>query len=584
MWFLVFVNNSGMKKFFNILINILPLPLVCLYFVGAFVLAFPDTAYMDLIDNTLSMSQSSQSVFYATIMIPWYFKPFYGWIVSCTKDNIRGCVFVASLFSAIAYFLTSVAVQTEGQLYAATLLRSASNAFSELCLGVALIEVSQVSKVAIGSLQSVATGSRAAGSLVAYLVSLPLYPCEKPAVLSSGSIIGMNAAFCLLGMILAMYIPNLQYGKLNSSIPLSVSKNLAILVLSVITGFGVFWITETQQKSALYVRTPSEIWYASASVALLIFILLSMWLLRRPSVSAAPSSVTEDEDSEEKEEEEEEKKRIPLSSLSAIYPALFLFAYNVTPSSETQYSNFQYKIFSTTKICNYQYLSIITMSSSLLGSALYGYLYGKESTPRVLVLATLLSVLAGLLRLPLTYHANDFIDDGNDSCLQVTFFRCLSHFVSGNCVDVAFFYLSISSVIEGVLSQFVAVSLVVLAVERCPISRSSGIWYGVFLSCLELGNSVGGWITAPIVSALQIQYNDFSNLSDLIWIESASKVAILILVPVLLSVGDTGETVRKNCDDDDDDDKDEESRQASIHVIRELEAPLLSSHHDTDSG
>ena len=154
-------------------------------------------------------------------------------------------------------------------------------------------------------------------------------------------------------------------------------------------------------------------------------------------------------------------------------------------------------------------------------------------------------------------------------------------------MDVAFFYLSISSVIEGVLSQFVAVSLVVLAVERCPISRSSGIWYGVFLSCLELGNSVGGWITAPIVSALQIQYNDFSNLSDLIWIESASKVAILILVPVLLSVGDTGEIVRKNCDDDDDDDdddNDEESRRASIHVIRELEAPLLSSHHDTDSG
>eukprot|EP00938_MAST-03A_sp_MAST-3A-sp1_P004592 g4592.t1 len=563
-----------MKNVLDLLINILPLPLVCLYFVEAFVLAFPDTAYMDLLDKTLSISQSSQSVFYATIMIPWYFKPLYGWIVSSSRDNIRRCVFVASFFSALAYFLTSVSVRTEGELYAATLLRATSNAFSELCLGVALIEVSQVSKVAIGSLQSVATGSRAAGSLVAYLVSLPLYPCEKPAVLSSRSIIGMNAGFCLLGLILAMYIPNLQHGKLKSSVPLSVSKNLAILVLSVITGFGVFWITETQQKSALYVNTPSEIWYTSAGVALLMFIFLSMWLLRSPSASTSPSTLIEDSDDEEKEEEEqkEEKKGTTLSSLSAIYPALFLFAYNITPSSETQYSNFQYEIFSTTKICKYQYLSIITMSSSLLGSALYGYLYGKQSTPRVLVVATLLSVAAGLLRLPLTYHANDFISDENDSCLHVPFFRDLAHFVNGDCGDVAFFYLSIASVIEGVLSQFVAVSLVVLAVERCPISRSSGIWYGVFLSCLELGNSVGGWITAPIVNSLNITYDDFSNLSDLIWIESASKIAILILVPLLL----VGHEEEKRTSDD----VGCEEEDSLVHITRELEAPLLTHHRD----
>ena len=245
------------------------------------------------------------------------------------------------------------------------------------------------------------------------------------------------------------------------------------------------------------------------------------------------------------------------------------------------------------------------MSSSLLGSALYvvcsfslffffpnlklatipnistkknryGYLYGKQSTPRVLVVATLLSVAAGLLRLPLTYHANDFISDENDSCLHVPFFRDLAHFVSGDCGDVAFFYLSVSSVIEGVLSQFVAVSLVVLAVERCPISRSSGIWYGVFLSCLELGNSVGGWITAPIVSSLKITYDDFSNLSDLIWIESASKIAILILVPLLL-VGHEEEK-RKS----DDVGSEEENRDSLVHITTELEAPLLTHRDDDD--
>ena len=188
----------------------------------------------------------------------------------------------------------------------------------------------------------------------------------------------------------------------------------------------------------------------------------------------------------------------------------------------------------------------------------------------------MLSVAAGLLRLPLTYHANDFISDENDSCLHVPFFRDLAHFVSGDCGDVAFFYLSVSSVIEGVLSQFVAVSLVVLAVERCPISRSSGVWYGVFLSCLELGNSVGGWITAPIVSSLKITYDDFSSLSDLIWIESASKIAILILVPLLL-VGHEEEK-RKS----DDVGSEEENRDSLVHITTELEAPLLTHRDDDD--
>ena len=575
------VKMSFLRDAANALLNVLPLPLVFLYFIEAFVLAFPDTAYMDLIDNTLSMSQANQSMFYATIMIPWYFKPFYGWIVSRGSQvhgyRIRRCVVIASIGSAIAYFVTSVAVRNESQLYAATSLRALSNAFSELCLGVALVEISRMSKVAIGSLQSVATGSRAAGSLVAYLVSLPLYPCRNQGrdggVLSSRSIIGMNSGFCLLGMIIAMYIPNFSTSCIDEKKDLnhvSMSRNVAILALSVIMGFGVFWIAETQQKSALYVNTPSAVWYTSAGAAMFIFIIISGWLLRRPDWVVVDMDDMDEEDSKLEDEGEEEKDTATTTTTttltSTVLPAFFFFAYNFTPNAETQWSNFQYEIFSKTKICNYQYLSIISMSSSLLGSALYGYLCGKRSTPRIIVVATCLSVLVGILRMPMAYHANNFIDTEN-SCLNVSLFRSMANLIGGDCVDTAFLYLSVYSLIEGILSQFVAVSLVVLAVERCPVSRSSGIWYGVFLSCLELGNSVGGWITAPIVSALNITYTDFSRLSDLIWIESATKIVILILVPFLLIQGKKKGGYMKNEED--------ETRDATPS-LRELEAPLLS--------
>ncbi len=166
-------------------------------------------------------------------------------------------------------------------------------------------------------------------------------------------------------------------------------------------------------------------------------------------------------------------------------------------------------------------------------------------------------MLAGLLRIPIGHHANEFIGmDSETSCRDVAFFDSIADFINGDCVDAAFFYLCVTSIIDGVLSQFVAISLVVLAVERCPVERESGIWYGVFLSCLELGNSVAGWITAPIVSALKITYSDFGRITDLIWIESCAKLGILLLVPLLLK--------KRRSEDE----------RGRIRV-RELETPLL---------
>ena len=74
------------------------------------------------------------------------------------------------------------------------------------------------------------------------------------------------------------------------------------------------------------------------------------------------------------------------------------------------------------------------------------------------------------------------------------------------------------------------------------------------------------------VDYFYITDDDFSNLSDLIWIESASKIAILILVPLLL----VGHEEEKRTSDD----VGCEEEDSLVHITRELEAPLLTHHRD----
>jgi hypothetical protein len=52
----------------------------------------------------------------------------------------------------------------------------------------------------------------------------------------------------------------------------------------------------------------------------------------------------------------------------------FIFLYNVVPSSDTQFSNYQYAVFEKEK-CRLQYLSIIGSASSIIASVCYGAVY-----------------------------------------------------------------------------------------------------------------------------------------------------------------------------------------------------------------
>ena len=62
----------------------------------------------------------------------------------------------------------------------------------------------------------------------------------------------------------------------------------------------------------------------------------------------------------------------------------------------------------------------------------------------------------------------------------------------------------------------------------------TGAVYGALLSMLDLGDTVSGWLTAPLVASLGLTFDDWSNMPALLWTGAGCRLATLALVPLLL--------------------------------------------------
>ena len=73
-----------------------------------------------------------------------------------------------------------------------------------------------------------------------------------------------------------------------------------------------------------------------------------------------------------------------------------------------------------------------------------------------------------------------------------------------------------------------------LATESSPREQKT-VAYAVFLSVIDSGASASGWITAPIVRHLGIDYatDSWGGVSTLIWIATLSQVGVLLLLPLV---------------------------------------------------
>ena len=237
-----------------------------------------------------------------------------------------------------------------------------------------------------------------------------------------------------------------------------------------------------------------------------------------------------------------------LTRIAAVWPAVVLFLLNAMPTADTQVgecawwlcfcaaflvpaplptlclqllshhhplppqiSYYYYDIFEN-DTCKLQWINL-TASLSKLGASVLFFLCLNNRRGRrlynVIVVGTLLK--AGLTMLYYPLVAGD-ISQQPGSVLP---------------------YALMVTVVAGMAGQVAFIAGLVLATQACPIDDSTGLMYALYVSFLDMGDSVGGWITAPIAGSLNISASSLSNLKALVSVDAGTSALSLLITPVL---------------------------------------------------
>jgi len=233
-----------------------------------------------------------------------------------------------------------------------------------------------------------------------------------------------------------------------------------------------------------------------------------------------------------------------------VLPGLVMFCFYATPSASGQFAAYQYNVYATDQ-CTLVRLQMLSAGATGFGCVLYGFVLSKYlSFQLVFVLSGICTVLASLLNLPLTARPS--------LTAQV-------HLAKLHMEHTSYFYLV--TFIGGLVSPWSILPLMTLASDSCPKTKR-GLLYAVYLSSIDLGNSVGEWATTPIIKALDITYTNygsgyFRGLSLLLIICGACRLGSLVIsVPVLLHANSvTNKNPRGRDDSGLQDEKDDQGHQ-----------------------
>ena len=538
------------------------------FFVNSFALAFPDTAVTAWLSSDIQMPPAEVSSYYAVTFLPFVMKPLYAAIAhKCPGprgERIRPYIMGCSLGAALSYVATATLVRSSRGAFAASFLRAVFNAFGELMLSISLVTFASRQPRNAGAMQSAAYAARAAGSLGAYLIGLPMYPCDgHNTQYNSRAIIASTAIFpLLLAALVARSPPEASWasvataaatkaggaGAKQSSSSSSSSSSLGLAAggrgLVALAGFVAVLLWAGCRD--LVAPRFQGWWFWGAGLVLLTVLALcyvmcevgmgaaryvhfaqprcrlgsgqrrgasSAAVSHRPAAAAATAAAAASA-------EDDDGAAAPNHRRAALACGAFLFLYNALPTAADAYALFEYSLLSG---CHAQSISIVSEVAGLSAAACAArfFVSGRPRPLRSLLCATtLLSAAAGLLRLLLLRLPDP-------ASTPQLFFRY--------AVWVGF--------ADSFFSSLAMVALLVLA-TRCCEEEYAGMYYAVFLSLLDFGNTVGGLVTTPIANSLGISYGHFEPLSELLYIGAACQVAVCVLIPVLLVSSKSGQETR----------------------------------------
>lgn len=502
--------------------------ILAIYFLNAFLQAFPMTAVGNWLQFDLEMSPSQQSSFYASIFIPFTLKPLYGWISE--RFPIRGYrrrpyVISCSIIIACTWFVIAWMVTTPSAAFGIMTLLSTANAFSDLMLGLLVVDLACKDMSRAGALQSASESVQSGASLLALLVGLPLYPCNgATSPLDPKLVFIITGAIAVLQIFVTLFLPDTFVGvppsvsamapmddiqtpllpiperlESNDLKPRDVSNRLfrALRPPHASREFpamelaipGVLLLMVWASVKSFMVH---ESWMYFLYAVLLVDTVLLLMLLRHAHIREVTFTGV-------------------MGSLWVVWPAIILFLTNAVPSASDTIYSFQYSVWMT-HVCYPQYLSIISEATALASGCAFFFLFHNWSGRRIIHLflaSGLIAAASQLLWWP-------WVDGGVTSAGQPSFG-----------------YAVFASIVTEMFMQCFFITSLVVATQACPLDYRSTFAFTFYLSFIDIGDSVSGWVSAPIIDALNITLTNYSHLDVLVWIGTGSFVLALLFSPLL---------------------------------------------------
>lgn len=324
-----------------------PAGLLALYFLHAFFLTFPMTAYGEWLFQVVRMPPATTALYNSVSFLPWNLKPLYGLV----SDNFplagyhrKSYIVLCEIGAALSLFYTGAVVTSIAGAFAVKLLDSVFEAFAQIMLGVFLVDLASgdATGAASGRVQSLANATKNAASVVALVLGIPVYKDQR---------VSPSAVICW-----------------TSALPL------------VAAGVCVVGLHETRTVSALRFTMDSGLYAGTATAAdeSETSFVGSLWASWR----AFQSDVVH-----------------KFHLLRPVLPTmLFFFLCSALPGDGAVWYQYTFTLLVESPEC-LQYMSLAGMVARFLACLMYAKWCTGQSVRRVFVASTLCSVLAGLPRL-----------------------------------------------------------------------------------------------------------------------------------------------------------------------------------------
>ena len=499
---------------------IIPNALLGSYLVSAMIMSLPLVAFGVFLNNDIKMPLDEQSRFYATIFLPWSFKPLYSYAMEhypICGSRRRFYIITGNVGLGACFLLTALFATNTLEMYLLSFARSAFEALAECGYGLTLIDIVGKERVqgsdAAQLGQARTTTARMAGSLSSFVLGLLLYGCGGSTLrsLSSRTIIGMTSVLCLVQVGFAFALPEKRSGVVDTDFqeeeaagetePVSWTIRSRVLVALGALSF---------QFCFVWIGVQSLV----SIIPWIIVFLLSILAVSFMGIIAMVRS------------------RVPWVPIAS---AALMFIMHATPGYGSSW--FSFKLYALNgSSCAMQILLVVGEIGSLTGSWLYPRLANmyldstitekadkKMRAQQAMVFFTITACIAGMLDvfLAIDWEQYPYMD-------QIS---------SG-------IRFGIVSLIGGFLGQLSQISRQVFVTEHSYDNKqlnsaiTPGVLYGIYLSLIDFADSASGWITAPIMSALNLSYTNqsFSLLWVLVVIAMASNLLVVLLIPPALDM------------------------------------------------